>query len=348
MKRILNEDRFFSMTWDFLHIYLPSQHQDSPKTVSAYKDALTIFRRYLTDTLSISIADFCFSDLTYDFLLDYRIWLENRGYEPRTINHRLAAIASYMHYAASRKVELAQIYLNVTEVPYVTVPSRIIEIIEDKDALEAFLAAPRPSRKGIRDQIILVVLYDTAIRVEELIDLDASDVCILKEQTSYIRIHGKGDKERLVPVSDKSVPLLKQYLKIYHPDIRNRSLPFIYTVIRGKTDRMSVRNVERIVQKYADQIRSRFPSVPKKVFPHMLRRTRVTGWYRDGVSLEVIAVVLGHADIKTTRKSYASPSVEMLRAQLDNSRSKNSLPASSEERPLWKDDSELARLCGIR
>lgn len=348
MKKILNEDRFFSMTWDFLNVYLPSQHQNSSQTVSAYGDALTIFRRYLTDTLSISIADFRFTDLTYDFLLDYRIHLENKRYKPRTINHRLAAIAAYMHYAASRKVELAQIYLNVSEVPYVTVPSRIMEIIEDKGALEAFLAAPRLSRKGIRDQIILVVLYDTAIRAEELICLDVSDVCILEEQTSYIRIHGKGDKERLVPVSDKSVPLLEQYLKIYHPDIKKRSLPFIYTVIKGKTDRMSVRNVERIVQKYADQIRSRFPSIPKKVYPHMLRRTRATGWYRDGVSLEMIAVVLGHADIKTTRKSYASPSVEMLRAHLDNSQNKNSFPELSEERPLWTDDCELARLCGIR
>ena len=80
----------------------------------------------------------------------------------------------------------------------------------------------------------------------------------------------------------------------------------------------------------------------------LLRRTRATGWYRDGVPLEVIAVVLGHSDIKTTRKSYASPSVEMLRAQLDNSQDKNNLPSLSEEKPLWKDDRELARLCGIR
>ena len=126
--------------------------------MSAYGDALTIFRRYLTDTLSISIADFRFTDLTYDFLLDYRIHLENKRYKPRTINHRLAAIAAYMHYAASRKVELAQIYLNVSEVPYVTVPSRIMEIIEDKGALEAFLAAPRLSRKGIRSSSLYCMI----------------------------------------------------------------------------------------------------------------------------------------------------------------------------------------------
>jgi len=79
----------------------------------------------------------------------------------------------------------------------------------------------------------------------------------------------------------------------------------------------------------------------------MLRRTRASGWYRDKVPIETIAVVLGHADTKTTRKSYASPSVEMLRQQLNNEKLADAVPSSTEE-PLWKDDQELARLCGIR
>ena len=63
MNKVLNEDRFFSMTWDYLHVHLPTQHHDSPKTAKSYEDGLTIFRRYLTDTLSVSIADFLFEDL---------------------------------------------------------------------------------------------------------------------------------------------------------------------------------------------------------------------------------------------------------------------------------------------
>ena len=159
MNKVLNEDRFFSMTWDYLHVYLPTQHRDSPKTAKSYEDGLTIFRRYLTDALSVSMADFRFEDLTYDFLLDYRIHLAETGCKPRTVNHRLAVIMAYMRYAASRKTALTQIYLNIADVPYMTVPSKIREIIEDKAALECFLAAPKPSKKGIRDQIILVVLY---------------------------------------------------------------------------------------------------------------------------------------------------------------------------------------------
>ena len=139
---------------------------------------------------------------------------------------------------------------------------------------------------------------------------------------------------------------MKQYLPLYHKDLRKRSTPFIYTVIKGSTGRMSERNVERIVKKYADIIRKENTDLPDSVYPHMLRRTRASGWYRDGVPIETIAVILGHSDAKTTRKSYASPSVEMLRKQMESGT--DAEPDVPKEKPLWKNDAELARLCGIR
>lgn len=111
---------------------------------------------------------------------------------------------------------------------------------------------------------------------------------------------------------------------------------------------MSERNVERIVKKYADIVRKENPDMPMKVYPHMLRRTRASGWYRDGVPIETIAVILGHADAKTTRKSYASPSVEMLRSSMASGTEAEPDFSDSEETPMWKNESELARLCGIR
>ena len=344
-KRVLKEDLFFSMTWDYLNVFLPVQHRDSPKTAVSYEDGLTVFRRYVTDVRAIHMERFRFEDLTYDFLLDYRVFLVEQGYKPNTVNHRLAVITAYMKYAATKKTALYQIYMNISEVPYVTVPSRIRKIIEDKDALKELLAAPEPSKKGIRDQMILVLLYDTAIRADELIGLDLADVNILADEP-YLRICGKGDKERVVALSEKVIPLVRQYITLYHKDLRKRSDPFIYTMIKGTTGRMSERNVERIVQKYADIVRRKGFSLPEKVYPHMLRRTRASGWYRDGVPIETIAVILGHSDTKTTRKSYASPSVEMLKKQM--SLGTEAEPETCEEKPLWKDDAELARLCGIR
>lgn len=341
-KNVLKNDLFFSMTWNYLNVFLPVQHQDSMMTVKAYEDGLTILRRYITDIRKISIEHFRFEDLTYDFMLDYREYLVEKGYKANTVNHRLAVISAYMKYAASRKTELYQIYLNIAEVPYVAVPSRVGEIIEDKDAIKDLLSAPGPSKKGIRDQVILVLLYDTAIRADELIKLNLLDVNTAAEEP-YIRVHGKGDKERIVALSRKTVPLIKQYVSIYHMDTNNRSVPFIYTVVKGVNGRMSERNVERIVKKYADMIREKHPDIPKSVYPHMLRRCRASGWYRDGVPIETIAVILGHSDAKTTRKSYASPSVEMLRGQMDLGKE-----TEMEEKPLWENDDELAKLCGIR
>lgn len=78
----------------------------------------------------------------------------------------------------------------------------------------------------------------------------------------------------------------------------------------------------------------------------MLRRTRASGWYRDDVPIETIAVILGHADSKTTRKSYAKPSVEMLRKEMAKGYSPDT--EKPEEEMLWTGDEELARLCGIR
>lgn len=345
MKSVLKEDLFFSMTWDYLNIFLPVQHRDSPETAKSYEDGLSIFRRYVTDELSIPMDKFHFHDLTYDFILDYREFLTLKGYKPNTVNHRLAVISAYIKYAASRRVSLTQIYMNIAEVPYVTVPSRIREIIEDDQTIKSYLSAPGTSRTGIRDQMILVILYDTAMRVDELLGLNLSDVNIDADEP-YVRVCGKGDKERVIALSEKMIPLIRQYVNLFHRDQRKRSTPFIYTKIKGDIGRMSTRNVERIVQKYADKIRQDHPGIPKRVYPHMLRRTRASGWYRAGVPIETIAVILGHADAKTTRKSYASPSIEMLKEQMAMGIQVE--PLVSEEKPLWENDAELARLCGIR
>lgn len=346
-KKLLKEDLFFSMTWDYLNVFLPSQHQNSPKTVKAYADGLTVFRRYLTDECLVSIKQFRFEDLTYDFILDYRIFLEKKGYKPNTVNHRLTVIAAYMRYAALRKPDFIQIYMNVSEVPYVTVPSRIRDIIEDEEAIAMLLSAPGPSKIGIRDQVILVILYDTAIRVDELIGLSLTDVNTSGAE-SYLRIHGKGDKERIVSLTDKTIPLINQYINLYHSNRSSKEIPFIYTTIKGKTDCMSERNVERIVKKYGDMVRKEKPEIPSQIYPHMLRRTRASGWYREGVPIEMIAVILGHSDTKTTRKAYARPSVEMLRREMAKGNMPELENTEKEEQPLWTNDEELARLCGIR
>jgi site-specific recombinase XerD len=330
---------FFSKTFEFLEHYLPDQALKSRNTVETYRDALTVFRRYITDTLHLSMRSFGFEECTHDFLLSYIEFLNKNGNAETTCNNRLAAIRAYLWYVADGDISLQSVALTASHIPFLRVPKLTREMISIDD-LKALLSAPPDTKIGRRDQMILILLYDSAIRVSELLSLDVSSVN-LKAEIPYLRIYGKGDKERIVAITDATAGHITNYLKAYHPS-RDPNSPLIYTVIKDRKDRMSVGNVERIIKKYASMIRPEHPSLPERCYPHMVRRTRATNLYQDGTELELISRILGHSSTVTTR-IYAVPSLEMLRKAMESDM------MSTDEKPLWSDDeAEMAHICGLR
>ena len=333
------QDLFFGGTSDFLNHYLPEQVQKSIHTIETYRDALTVFRRYVTEQKLLSLRKFRFDDCTHEFLLDYIAFLKDSGCAERTCNNRLAALRAYLWYVADRDISLQSIALTASKVPFLRVPKRIRETISE-DALAALFAAPPNTKTGLRDRTMMILLYDSAIRVSELLELKVSS---LNTQTSvpYIRVHGKGDKERIVSITDKTVAHLMAYLEKYHPE-KNRNSLLFYTVIHGQAGVMSTGNVERILKKYADIIRPNHPELPGHVYPHMIRRFRATELYQNGVELELVSRILGHSSTETTR-IYAVPSIEMMREAMETGN------LAVPEEPLWPDnEEELARFCGLR
>ena len=112
MKSVLDKNLFFSMTYDFLTVYIP-QDSASCKTVKSYRDGLTVFRRYVADVKKIAIRTFTFEQCTFDFVLEYRNWLlDDQKKAKSTVNNRIAAIKSYMYYAAAKDISLQQIQIN--------------------------------------------------------------------------------------------------------------------------------------------------------------------------------------------------------------------------------------------
>ncbi len=343
--KMLDNELFFSMTLDFLETYIPQNH-NSKRTKKTYTDGLTVFRRYVTDVKQVSIRKFTFSQCTFDFVLEYRNWLlDVKGYKKSTVNNRIAVLKTYLLYVSSREISLQQIYLSVIAVPFLKVPKVIRPIIEDADTIRALLDAPPNTKLGCRDTLMLSMLYDTMIRADEMIQLNIKDVR-LDVEIPYIFVHGKGDKERTVAVSDGLVPLIKAYINEFFDDHPDKMHPFFFTTIHGVINRMSERNVERIVKKYADKIRKDYPDLPPSVYPHMFRRTRGTGLYRDGVPIEAIAVAMGHASTQTTKDHYAFPSLEQKKAVMEKG---DGLVISKVEKKEWPDDdNEIARICGLR
>ena len=332
---------FFSLTLEFLEVYMPKQLGRSNHTIESYRDSLTLFRHFLKETRKISITKFAFIDCTKDLLFDFRKHLERSGNQPSTINVRMTAIRAYLNFAADKDIALQSVALSAASIPPRKKIHKEKETLSEQ-ALEAILAAPPITKMGMRDRAIIITLYDSALRLDELLSVRLCDIT-LHGNHPCILIEGKGKKERRIVLTEKTVGHLKQFIQTFH----DHSLPdadLFSTTIKSVTKAMSHGNVQRILKKYADVARVNCPDMPDSVHPHMFRRTRATNLYQDGVPIELVATILGHAQVGTTKLHYAKPSLAQMRESME------SVPTpAADEKPLWLGNEEkMARACGLR
>jgi site-specific recombinase XerD len=262
------------------------------------------------------------------------------GNKPSTINIRVSAVKAYLYYAADKDVSIQSVALSIAQIK----PCKKVQkekAVLNESMLAAILSAPPQTKMGLRDRAILVTLYDCAMRLSELLSIKLSDVT-LDGEFPCILLHGKGNKERRTQLTEKSVGHLKEYIRIFHPNPQRNAYLF-FTTIKGKSGKMSSGNVQRLLTQYTEIARQNCPDIPESVYPHMLRRTRATNLYQDGVALELVSTILGHSRMETTR-IYAQPSLSQIRDAME------SVPTpANEEEPLWVgNEDEMARLCGLR
>lgn len=339
--KISTDQLFFSHTWNFLNVYLVKQVGRSQATAESYRDSLTIFKNYLVGELGKSISTFQFSDCTKECIYNFREYLLANGSQPSTVNVRVAGYPC-----------LSELCLGYGHISPVSCPGDQSDLTMQNlkrknlfcpdDALAAILSAPPNTKFGVRDRAILILLYDTAVRISELLNIRLCDIA-MESKYPNIFITGKGNKERTIQLTAKAVEHLREYIRVYHSNSSKEAYLFS-TTIKGVTDRMSVGNVQRIIKKYAALVSEKGISLPDSVHCHMFRRTRATNLYQDGIAIELVSTVLGHARTDTTKSYYAKPSVEQLRDAME------SVPTPvSDEAPMWEDnEDEMARLCGLR
>ena len=252
----------------------------------------------------------------------------------------MTALRSYLQYAADMDISIQSAAITISRIPPCKVTERVKETLSP-EALETIFRMPPENDRGLRDRTLLILLYDSAVRLQEILSIRLCDLHLDGEYPTIL-IHGKGRKERFVVLSDKTAHHIRSYTKVFHP----ASVPedyLFYTVIKRKRDKMSSGNVQRMINRYADMAREFCPGLPERVHPHMFRRTRATDLYQNGVALEMVSTFLGHAQLETTR-IYAKPSMEQMKTALEST----AYPGG-EEKALWKGDEDaMARLCGLR
>jgi site-specific recombinase XerD len=249
-------------------------------------------------------------------------------------------------YCAERHVELTQVSIPISKIRQASVhPKKGIWMT--RDAIQSILAQPSKTMLGVRDRFLMVFLYGTGARISEALNVKLKDIETLTKEP-FVRLVGKGNKHRCVPLFDVALENLDYYLSLYHPD-KNLDDYLFFTVIKGHKDKMSVANAERFIKKYGRQAKLDCPQIPESVHPHLFRHSYGAHLYRLGFSLPVIAKLLDHESLNTTER-YAETDSDMINQAfktIENSEATTSHTMTVEKE--WKSVGEknLAKLFGL-
>jgi site-specific recombinase XerD len=300
----------------FLHVYLPYQRNLSPNTIRSYRNALNQFVDYLLEQCGYRYHDIGFAIFKRDVFVGFISWLNSdRGCSGRTCNQRLAALSSFFRFVALEDVALSVPSFEIARVPTMKHELKPVEYLS-AEAVTMLLDQPdRTTKKGQRDAMLIIMLYDTAARITELLTLETKDIRT-DLNTPYATLKGKGGKRRSVPLMQRTLNHLETYMNTFHPKHDDPSPYLFYTVIKGRAGAMSYENASKMIAKYGRLAASASKEVPGKIHAHLLRHTRSIHLYQDGVPLSYIKDFLGHSNINTT-SIYASADLGMLRSMLE-------------------------------
>jgi site-specific recombinase XerD len=335
-------DHFWQHVRNYLTVYLPRIRGLSPRTVDSYRQSIAMYCCFLKEKSGTEFSRVSFEHVTRDSVVKFIRWLrDERSCGLSTCNLRLSALKSFLKYCADADISLYSVYQEVKKVPLIKAPKMPVEHMSDT-ALKALLAQPDiGTAKGVRNRMIVILLYDTGTRVQELVDIKVADLH-LEAQNPFIIVTGKGSKTRSIPLMDKTISHLREYLRRFHSDsVDGINGPLFYTIRSGIPHMLSTDAVSVMLRNYGEAAKRMCPEVPERVHPHLIRHTRAMHLYRSGMPLSYIAEFLGHASTNTT-EIYASASIEMLREALEKAD-----PEAAQEMPLWKEEESLKKLCGL-
>ncbi|MDA8191560.1 MAG: tyrosine-type recombinase/integrase [Gammaproteobacteria bacterium] len=273
---------------------LLQQKNASPRTIEAYRDTFRLLLRYAARETGKPPARLALGDCDAPLVLGFLTHLETQRHNTaRSRNARLAAVRAFAHYIAWQCPEALPVTQRILAIPMKRFEKPLLGFLS-REEVQAVLAAPDASTWcGRRDQVLLAVLYNTGARVSELIGIRVADVTFAA--TSSIRLHGKGRKQRTVPLWRPTAMALRNWLR--YADLR-ADQPLVPARSGMPMTRTSV--AERLALAVAVATASCPTLRGRRISPHTLRHTTAMHLLQAGVDITVIALWLGHQSPATT------------------------------------------------
>lgn len=318
----------------YLNVYLPEQRNLSDNTRESYHATFLQFEDFLEEQ-GIPRGKLNFSHITHEHIEDFLIWIETaRGCSISTRNQRLSALKAFFKYV--RTVCPEHLFLCnqvINDVHIKKAPKPVVKYLR-KEAIELILAEPNlADLYGRRDLALLSLMYDSAIRVQELCDIRIHDLRLDDHPT--IVITGKGRKSRVTPLSAPNARILQKYADERKLEVAPDD--YLFTNHSGR--KLTRGGIRYILEKYVKLANSTNPdaAIPL-VSPHGVRHTKAMHLLESGGNLVYIRDFLGHEDVSTTQ-IYAKANPEFKRAALENLYTSPDMP----EMPDWRNDPNLMR-----
>ncbi|MBU4143160.1 site-specific integrase [Patescibacteria group bacterium] len=290
----------------FLQQRLPIERRASDNTCESYAYAFKLFFEYAGNYLKVPPSALHLEQLDAPLIVTFLNHLETvRENRPNSRNIRLAAIKSFMHFMEYRVPTALEQIRRILAIPVKKADTRLVRHLT-VDEMQAILDAPEPTnRDGIRDRAMLHLCFAAGLRVSELIGLLLDDLNL--HPHASILVHGKGRKERCLPLWKETTSALRAWLTVRGTVL----VPELFLNARGEP--MTRSGFEYILRKHVHTAAKRCPSLSTKhVSPHVLRHTCALTVLQATNDIRKVALWLGHANMQTTEMyTRADPSVKL-------------------------------------
>lgn len=317
----------------FLGDFLPFQRNFSINTIYSYRDTIKLFLIYVEKKLNIKIEKFSMKSFNKETIINF---LKNirTSCSISTSNQRLAAIKSFSKFCQAENPELLLQLQEIISIKHTKGPNKVVGYL-DVDVMKNLINSPNSNTLiGLKHKLILALLYDTGARVQELCDIKIKDIHF--GEITTIKLHGKGNKTRIVPIDNSTSTLIQKYQK--KCNLNQRFDDFLITN-KFKT-KMNRDGIEYVINKYAQIVRKTSPTpIPDKIHPHMFRHSKAVHMVEANIPIVYIRDFLGHSDISTTM-IYATIN-NKLKLNAINNLAPKLIDNSKDEPKDWNYDKDL-------
>lgn len=261
---------------------LKYEYNYSDLTINGYDYEITKFLDYLNDN------HLDYKKINLDMIRNYLKYLDSLKYKKNSISKNLSSLRSYYKFLTEEKVILNNPFKNISNPKK---DKKLPDFLNYEEINKLFDSADTTTPLGLRNRCILELLYDTGIRVSELVNLKINDIEFDKK---IINILGKGKKERIVYYGDYLQEVLDKYINDSRKYLLNNKLSE-YLILNNNGSKITTRGVEYIIDKMVNEA-----AIKHKISPHVLRHTFATHMLNGGADIKSIQQLLGHESLSTT------------------------------------------------